>query len=253
MAKTITLANQKGGVGKTTSTINLGAFLAELGKRVLVVDIDPQGNAGSGLGLDVMTIKPNIYDLLIDDAQAKEVIQKTETENLDIIPANIDLAGLEIDLRQSEEKDYYLKNRLHSVQGDYDFILIDSPPSLGLLTINALAASDSVLIPLQCEYFALEGLTQLLRIVKLVQNKINTSLLLEGVLLTMYDSRTRLSAQVVQDVKSHFKQQVFEVIIPRNVKLTEAPSFGQPIGEYDAQSTGAAAYRKFAKELIAKG
>ena len=250
MGKIFSLANQKGGVGKTTTTINLGAFLADLGKTVLIVDIDPQGNAGSGFGLDVMKLKPTIYEVLLGDADLKTALKKSEIENLDILPSNINLSGLEIDVRDGEDTDYILKKLLDPIKDDYDYILIDCPPSLGLLTINSLAASDGVLIPLQCEYFALEGLTQLLRIIKLAQNKLNTSLVLEGVLLTMYDSRTRLSAQVVQDVKEHFKQQVFEVIIPRNVKLTEAPSFGQPIGHYEPHSTGAAAYKKFAKELI---
>lgn len=250
MGKIFSLANQKGGVGKTTTTINLGAFLADLGKKVLIVDIDPQGNAGSGLGLDVMKLKPTIYEVLLGRADLKSALKKSEVENLDILPSNINLSGLEIDVRDGQDTDYILKKLLSSVKVDYDYILIDCPPSLGLLTINSLAASDGVLIPLQCEYFALEGLTQLLRIIKLAQNKLNTSLVLEGVLLTMYDSRTRLSAQVVQDVKEHFKHQVFEVIIPRNVKLTEAPSFGQPIGQYDPHSTGATTYKKFAKELI---
>ena len=250
MGKIFSLANQKGGVGKTTTTINLGAFLADLGKKVLIVDIDPQGNAGSGLGLDVMKLKPTIYEVLLGRADLKSALKKSEVENLDILPSNINLSGLEIDVRDGKDTDYILKKLLSTVKADYDYILIDCPPSLGLLTINSLAASDGVLIPLQCEYFALEGLTQLLRIIKLAQNKLNTSLVLEGVLLTMYDSRTRLSAQVVQDVKEHFKNQVFEVIIPRNVKLTEAPSFGQPIGQYEPHSTGATTYKKFAKELI---
>lgn len=250
MGKIFSLANQKGGVGKTTTTINLGAFLADLGKKVLIVDIDPQGNAGSGLGLDVMKLKPTIYEVLIGKADLKSALKKSKIEGLDILPSNINLSGLEIDVRDDKDTDYILKKLLNTVKADYDYILIDCPPSLGLLTINSLAASDSVLIPLQCEYFALEGLTQLLRIIKLAQNKLNNSLVLEGVLLTMYDSRTRLSAQVVQDVKEHFKHQVFEVIIPRNVKLTEAPSFGQPIGQYEPHSTGATAYKKFAKELI---
>lgn len=250
MGKIFSLANQKGGVGKTTTTINLGAFLADLGKKVLIVDIDPQGNAGSGLGLDVMKLKPTIYEVLLGRADLKSALKKSEVENLDILPSNINLSGLEIDVRDDKDTDYILKKLLNTFKADYDYILIDCPPSLGLLTINSLAASDGVLIPLQCEYFALEGLTQLLRIIKLAQNKLNTSLVLEGVLLTMYDSRTRLSAQVVQDVKEHFKHQVFEVIIPRNVKLTEAPSFGQPIGQYDPHSTGATTYKKFAKELI---
>lgn len=248
--KIIALANQKGGVGKTTTTINLGSYLAELGKKVLIIDIDPQGNAGSGLGLEIASIKNTVYQWLISEENLNECIQKTVVPNLDIIPANIDLSGFEIDVRDLPESDHILKKRITSLNLSYDFILIDCPPSLGLLTINALTAADSVLIPLQCEYFALEGLTQLLRIIKLVQGKLNPTLQLEGVLLTMYDSRTRLSTQVVQDVRSHFGKQVYEVIIPRNVKLSEAPSFGKPIGLYDGSSTGAVAYKKLAKDLI---
>lgn len=252
MGKIISLANQKGGVGKTTTTINLGAFLADAGKSVLIIDIDPQGNAGSGLGIDVMSMEENIYPWLLGELSVEKVIQKTSAANLSIIPSNIDLAGLEIDLRDRDDRDYVLKNALADLHTQYDYILIDSPPSLGLLTINALTASNSVLIPLQCEYFALEGLTQLLRIIKLVQSKLNPSLELEGLLLTMFDSRTRLSSQVVQDVRDHFGKQVFDVIVPRNVKLSEAPSYGEPIGLYDPSSTGAMAYRNLAKEIIYK-
>jgi chromosome partitioning protein len=248
--KTIALANQKGGVGKTTTTINLGAYLAGEGQRVLIVDIDPQGNAGSGLGLDITQIKPTIYHWLIDPATPLPV-QPTGQQNLDIIPANIDLSGFEIDVRDDENRDYILKNRLTQISG-YDFVLIDCPPSLGILTINALTAAQSVLIPLQCEYFALEGLTQLLRIINLVRTKLNPQLMIEGVLLTMFDARTKLAAQVVQDVREHFRKQVYDVIIPRNVKLSEAPSFGQPISVYDPQSTGAIAYKTLAKDLLAR-
>ncbi len=252
MGKVITLANQKGGVGKTTTTINLGAYIAEHRKKVLIIDIDPQGNAGSGLGLDVMTEEKNMYKWLLGELDHNTVIHKTKIEGLDIIPSNIDLAGIEIDLRDNDQRDFILKGFIEPLRSQYDYILIDSPPSLGLLTINALTASDSVLIPLQCEYFALEGLTQLLRIIKLVQSKLNPSLLLEGILLTMYDSRTRLSSQVVNDVRSHFGKQAFEVIIPRNVKLSEAPSFGEPIGVYDPASTGAMAYKNLAREIVYK-
>ncbi len=252
MGKVITLANQKGGVGKTTTTINLGAYIAEHRKKVLIIDIDPQGNAGSGLGLDVMTEEKNMYKWLLGELDHNAVIHTTKIEGLDIIPSNIDLAGIEIDLRDNDQRDFVLKGFIEPLRSQYDYILIDSPPSLGLLTINALTASDSVLIPLQCEYFALEGLTQLLRIIKLVQSKLNPSLLLEGILLTMYDSRTRLSSQVVNDVRSHFGKQVFEVIIPRNVKLSEAPSFGEPIGVYDPASTGAMAYKNLAREIVYK-
>lgn len=247
--KVIALANQKGGVGKTTTTINLGAYLAGEGQRVLIVDIDPQGNAGSGLGLDIAQAKSTIYQWLIDPAVAAPAV-KTNQKNLEIIPANIDLSGFEIDVRDNPNRDFVLKGRLTELSERYDFVLIDCPPSLGILTINALTSADSVLIPLQCEYFALEGLTQLLRIINLVRTKLNTALQVEGVLLTMFDSRTRLAAQVVQDVREHFKKQVYDVIIPRNVKLSEAPSFGQPISVYDPQSTGAIAYKTLAKDLL---
>jgi len=252
--KVIALANQKGGVGKTTTTINLGAYLAaENGgsQRVLIVDIDPQGNAGSGLGLDITQLKTNLYPWLID-AASEAPIEKTQYKNLDIVPANIDLSGFEIDVRDNPDRDFVLKKRLATLADRYDFVLIDCPPSLGILTINALTAADSVLIPMQCEYFALEGLTQLLRIINLVRQKLNPALVIEGVLLTMFDARTRLASQVVQDVREHFRKQVYDVIIPRNVKLSEAPSFGQPINIYDPQSTGAIAYKTLAKDLLAR-
>lgn len=247
--KVIALANQKGGVGKTTTTINLGAYLANEGQRVLIVDIDPQGNAGSGLGLDITQAKSTIYQWLIDPAVAAPAVA-TNQKNLEIIPANIDLSGFEIDVRDNPNRDFVLKGRLAELSDRYDFVLIDCPPSLGILTINALTSANSVLIPLQCEYFALEGLTQLLRIINLVRTKLNTALQIEGVLLTMFDSRTRLASQVVQDVREHFKKQVYDVIIPRNVKLSEAPSFGQPISVYDPQSTGAIAYKTLARDLL---
>jgi len=252
MGRIIALANQKGGVGKTTTAINLGSYIAEYGKRVLLLDFDPQGNAGSGLGIDVNNIKGGVYEWLVDNADVSEAIKKTKINNLDLMPSNIDLSGLEIDLRDNNDKDFHLKKSLETLENRYDYILIDCPPSLGILTINALVAAQSVLIPLQCEYFALEGLTQLLRIIRLVQQKLNKSLLLEGILLTMYDSRTNLAAQVVSDVRKHFSEKVFEVIIPRNVKLSEAPSFGEPIGKYDPSSSGASAYKKLAKELLVK-
>ena len=250
MAKVIALANQKGGVGKTTTAINTGAYLAELGKRVLLLDIDPQGNAGSGLGVSVMNLQKTVYQVLLGEISADEAILKTAIPNLWLLPANIDLSGLEVDLLDVKNRDYILKEIINKIKINYDYVLIDCPPSLGLLTLNALCAADRVLIPLQCEYFALEGLTQLLRVVRLVQQDLNPTLAFEGVLLTMYDSRTRLSAQVVQDVKTHFKEQVFEVIIPRNVKLSEAPSFGEPIGVYEPLSAGAIAYKKLAKEMV---
>ena len=250
MGKIIAIANQKGGVGKTTTAINVASVLSEMGKKVLLVDVDPQGNAGSGMGLEVMSLKNTTYQFLINNMSYSEVIKHINSSNVDIMPSNIDLSGLEIDLMDDDQKEYKLKNLLSNIKNDYDYIIIDCPPSLGLLTINALTAADSVLIPLQCEYFALEGLTQLVRIIKLVQSQLNKHLKIEGVLLTMYDSRTRLSAQVVQDVKEHFQDDVYEVIIPRNVKLSEAPSFGEPIGIYDPSSSGAIAYKKLAKEIL---
>ena len=252
MSKIIAIANQKGGVGKTTTAINLGALLAHAGKKTLLIDIDPQGNAGSGLGTNVMSLEKTTYQLLLDLVNVEEVTIKTKINNLHLMPSNIDLSGIEIDLKDDPQKEFCLKNKIMPLKSSYDYILIDSPPSLGLLTINALAASDSVMVPLQCEYFALEGLTQLLRIINLTQKEINPTLQLEGVLLTMYDSRTKLSSQVVQDVREHFKDKVFEIIIPRNIKLSEAPSFGEPIHLYDSDSMGAIAYQKLVKELIQK-
>ncbi|MDH5716873.1 MAG: AAA family ATPase [Spirochaetia bacterium] len=250
MGKIIAIANQKGGVGKTTTAINVASSFAEMGKKVLIVDIDPQGNAGSGIGLEVMSLKKTSYQLLNKSISFNDIVTHVDKVNLDIVPSNIDLSGLEIDLMDDEKKDYRLKNILQPIKENYHYIIIDCPPSLGLLTINALTAADSVLIPLQCEYFALEGLTQLLRIIRLVQEKLNTSLKIEGVLLTMFDSRTRLSSQVVQDVREHFRSDVYEVIIPRNVKLSEAPSFGASISQYDPLSSGAIAYKALAKEIL---
>ncbi len=252
MSKVVAIANQKGGVGKTTTAINVAALLADAGQRTLLIDIDPQGNAGSGLGTNVMSLKETTYQFLLGLATADEVRIKTKVNNLHLLPSNIDLSGIEIDLKNDPQKELSLRNKILDMKSSYDYILIDSPPSLGLLTINALAAADSVMVPLQCEYFALEGLTQLLRIINLIQKEINPSLELEGVLLTMYDSRTKLSSQVVQDVREHFQDKVFEIIIPRNIKLSEAPSFGEPINIYEPDSMGSIAYQKLVKELIKK-
>ncbi len=250
MGKTISIVNQKGGVGKTTTVINLGAFLGEMNYRVLIVDIDPQANASSGLSLDVMSLKNTLYHFLLGRISYQEVLNEMDLKNLYILPSNIDLVGIDVDLRQDDSKEERLKDKLKELKDKFDFILIDCPPSLGLLTINALTASDTVLIPLQCEYFALEGLSQLLRIIQLIKKKLNPNLELEGILLTMYDPRTKFSSRVVQDVREHFKKEVFSVIIPRNVKLAEAPSFGQPISMYEPDSNGAIAYQKLAKEII---
>ena len=250
MKKIIAFANQKGGVGKTTTVINLGAYLADMGQKTLIVDLDPQGNAGSGLGLDVSNLKNTLYQYLLGESTFQDTVCETKIKNLFVLPSNIDLSGIEVDLRDTTNKESILKTKINSLEEDFDCILIDCPPSLGLLTINALTVATSVLIPLQCEYFALEGLTQLLRIIKLVQNSLNKNLKLEGVLLTMYDPRTKLSSSVVEDVRKHFTTQAFEIVIPRNVKLSEAPSFGKPINKYDPKSAGAIAYKNLATTLL---
>lgn len=253
MGKIIAITNQKGGVGKTTTTVNLGAYLAEMGKRVLIVDVDPQGNAGFGLGVNVEELELTIYEVMIGEIAINEAIYNTDIENLFIIPANIDLSGAQVDLLDLPEKEFLLKKYLHTVLPDFDFILIDCPPSLGVLTLNALVAAHGVLIPLQCEYYALEGLSQLLKIITMVQENLNKGLQIEGVVLTMYDSRTKLSQQVVNDVKEYFGDKVFEAVIPRNVKLSEAPSFGQPIHIYDKECIGSQCYQKLAEEVIKRG
>ncbi|MCX7547179.1 AAA family ATPase [Xanthomarina sp. F1114] len=252
MGKIIAIANQKGGVGKTTTSVNLAASLGVLEKKVLLIDADPQANATSGLGLDVDTIEVGTYQLLEHTKQAKEVTIKTSTPNLDIIPSHIDLVAIEIELVDKEEREYMLRKALQDIKDDYDFILIDCAPSLGLLTLNALTAADSVIIPIQCEYFALEGLGKLLNTIKSIQKVHNTNLDIEGLLLTMYDSRLRLSNQVVEEVQKHFNDMVFQTIIQRNVRLSEAPSYGESIINYDASSKGASNYLSLAKELIIK-
>lgn len=253
MAKKLAIVNQKGGVGKSTTAINLGAALAEEGLKVLIVDIDPQGNASSGLGIDKTEVEYSIYDLLLEGVDFSDVIISVNESKLDIIPANIDLAGAEIELVSQISRESRLDKALKGDTDIYDYILIDCPPSLGLLTLNALTAADGVIVPIQCEYYALEGLGQLLETIKLVQNNLNSRLKLEGVLLTMYDSRTNLSDQVADEVKKHFSDEIYQTVIPRNVRLSEAPSFGQSIISYDNRSSGAKAYRKLAQEVLEDG
>ncbi|MEM5539589.1 AAA family ATPase [Olleya sp. AS48] len=252
MGKIIAIANQKGGVGKTTTSVNLAASLGVLEKKVLLIDADPQANASSGLGVNVENVDIGTYQLLEHTNTAREAIVKTDTPNLDIIPAHIDLVAIEIELVDKDQREYMLKKALQDIKDDYDYILIDCAPSLGLLTLNALTASDAVIIPIQCEYFALEGLGKLLNTVKSVQKIHNPELDIEGLLLTMYDSRLRLSNQVVEEVQKHFNDMVFKTIIQRNVKLSEAPSYGESIINYDASSKGASNYLSLAKEIITK-
>ncbi|MBY0097564.1 ParA family protein [Mesobacillus maritimus] len=253
MGKILAIANQKGGVGKTTTSVNLGACLAYIGKKVLLVDIDPQGNATSGVGIEKADVNQCIYDVLVDDVDANAVILPTSVDKLFIIPATIQLAGAEIELVPTISREVRLKRALEEVKGDFDYILIDCPPSLGLLTLNSLTASDAVLIPVQCEYYALEGLSQLLNTVRLVQKHLNHELRIEGVLLTMLDARTNLGIQVIEEVKKYFQDKVYKTIIPRNVRLSEAPSHGEPIIIYDPRSRGAEVYLDLAKEVLSHG
>lgn len=253
VGKIVSIANQKGGVGKTTSSVNLAACLAYVGKKILLVDIDPQGNATSGIGIEKADVDQCIYDVLVDDVDASDVIKSAKVENLDVIPATIQLAGAEIELVPTISREIRLKRALDKVVDQYDYIIIDCPPSLGLLTINALTASDTVIIPVQCEYYALEGLSQLLNTVRLVQKHLNEDLKIEGVLLTMLDARTNLGIQVIEEVKKYFQDKVYKTIIPRNVRLSEAPSHGEPIIIYDAKSKGAEVYLDLAKEVLSHG
>ena len=249
MGKIISVANQKGGVGKTTTTVNLATILAKRGKKVLLIDADPQGNATSGLGLD-KDLTPSTYDILVNDTEFEDVMQKTMIKNLKVCPANMDLAGAEVELVSMMSREQRLKEKVDIIKDKFDYILIDCPPSLGLVTLNAFTASNSVLIPVQCEYFALEGLGQLLNTINLVKKHLNKEIKIEGALLTMYDIRTNLSNQVVKEVKKYFENKVYKTVIPRNVRLSEAPSYGMPITEYDPRSKGAKSYIKFAKEFL---
>ena len=250
MGRIIAIANQKGGVGKTTTAINLSSCLADKGQRVLSIDMDPQGNMTSGLGVDKDEVEKTVYDLIIGEANIDEVIQKNVMDNLDVIPTNIDLSAAEIELIGIDDKEYIVRKAVHKVKDDYDFIIIDCPPSLSMLTINAMTTADSVLVPIQCEYYALEGLSQLMHTVQLVKERLNPVLEMEGVVFTMYDARTNLSLQVVENVKDNLHQNIYKTIIPRNIRLAEAPSYGMPINKYDPKSAGSDAYMRLADEVI---
>lgn len=253
MGRTIAIANQKGGVGKTTTAINLSSCLAEAGQRVLTIDFDPQGNATSGLGLEKGQIEDTVYEMMLGDCSFEDCLRREVQEDLDVLPSDSNLSGAEIELLDVENKEFVLKSHLDQVKNDYDFIIIDCPPSLSLLTLNALVVADTVLVPIQCEYYALEGLSQVLRTINIVKRKMNPSLEMEGVVFTMYDARTNLSLEVVENVKNNLNEKIYKTIIPRNVRLAEAPSHGMPINIYDSKSTGAESYRLLAAEVISRG
>ncbi len=250
MGKIVAVANQKGGVGKTTTTVNLGCALAMQGKRVLLVDADPQGNCTSGLGVDRKKLTASLYNVLIEALPASEAVVSTGVAGLELLPTTIQLAGAEVEMAPMEDRELIMKAALSPLRADYDYVMIDCPPSLGLITVNALSAADSVLIPIQCEYYALDGLSQLMHSLNLLRRKLNPSLKVEGILMTMFDARTNLSLQVVEEVRKHFQREVYSTIIPRNVRLSEAPSFGQPIMIYDPKSRGSEVYQDLAREVM---
>ena len=252
MGRIIAIANQKGGVGKTTTSINLAASIAEMGKRVLAIDLDPQGNMTSGLGVDKNEVENTVYELMLDECSINESIQDTVVKGLRLIPSNVNLAGAEIELLGINDKEYILKTAVDYIRDDYDFIVIDCPPSLNMLTVNAMTTADTVLVPIQCEYYALEGLSQLIHTIELVRDRLNKRLKIEGVVFTMYDARTNLSNQVVENVKENLDTKIYETMIPRNIRLAEAPSYGIPINMYDSKSAGAESYRKLAKEIVGR-